>query len=167
MSTRVVQEYAVRPELDLLNRLSDGYTPRDFAIRFWDGTIAGPDPGQEARFTLVLNHQGALRRMLWPFRQKYALGEAYIYGDFDVEGDLSAFILLLKHWIEKKWTWREKVGLLKQVLSLPGGGPPHSDQHAARVSGRRHSLERDQQAITYHFDLSNDFFELWLDKRMV
>jgi len=167
MSTRVVQEYAVRPEQGLLNRLSDGYTPRDFAIRFWDGTIAGPDPGQEARFTLVLNHEGALRRMLSPFHQKYALGEAYIFGDFDVEGDLSAFILLLKHWIEKKWTWREKVGLLKQVLSLPGGGPRHSDLHAARLSGRRHSLERDRQAITYHFDLSNDFFELWLDKRMV
>ena len=117
MSVSVAQE----PALSLLYQLSEGYEPRDFAIRFWDGTTTGPDSGQEARFTVVLNHPGALRRMLWPFNQKYALGEAYIYGDFDVDGDLSAFILLLKHWIEKKWTARQKLSLLKSVLALPGG----------------------------------------------
>lgn len=166
MSVSVAQEPALRPELSLLYQLSEGYEPRDFAIRFWDGTTAGPDSGQEARFTVVLNHPGALRRMLWPFNQKYALGEAFIYGDFDVDGDLSAFLLLLKHWIEKKWTARQKLSLLKSVLALPGGGPSHKDKHRARMSGKVHSPERDQQAITYHFDLSNDFFELWLDKRM-
>ena len=64
MSLGVAQESAVRPELALLYQLSEGYTPRDFAIRFWDGTVAGPDSGHEARFTIVLNHPGALRRML-------------------------------------------------------------------------------------------------------
>ena len=37
----------------------------------------------------------------------------------------------------------------------------------ARVSGRRFSLERDRKAVTYHYDSSNEFFSLYLDRRMV
>src|SRR6266571_544064 len=100
MSLAVALPPAIQPALKLLNLLTASYGPRDFALRFWDGTVSGPSPGQPHRFTLVLNHAGALRRMLSPFRRGYALGEAYIYGDFDVEGDLSAFIGLLKHWVD-------------------------------------------------------------------
>jgi cyclopropane-fatty-acyl-phospholipid synthase len=28
-------------------------------------------------------------------------------------------------------------------------------------------VERDRQAVTYHYDVSNDFYALWLDRRMV
>jgi cyclopropane-fatty-acyl-phospholipid synthase len=35
------------------------------------------------------------------------------------------------------------------------------------VSGELHSLERDRQAVTYHYNVSNDFYALWLDQRMV
>jgi cyclopropane-fatty-acyl-phospholipid synthase len=30
-----------------------------------------------------------------------------------------------------------------------------------------HSIERDRQAVTYHYDVSNDFYRLWLDQRMI
>src|SRR3990172_1355570 len=59
-------------------------SPRNFGVRLWDqGEL--PASGQPA-FTLVLNHPGALRRMFSP-PIELSLGEAYIYGDFDVEGD--------------------------------------------------------------------------------
>jgi cyclopropane-fatty-acyl-phospholipid synthase len=35
------------------------------------------------------------------------------------------------------------------------------------MQGLRHSRSRDRQAVTYHYDLSNDFYSLWLDDRMV
>jgi cyclopropane fatty-acyl-phospholipid synthase-like methyltransferase len=35
------------------------------------------------------------------------------------------------------------------------------------LSGEQHSIERDRQAITYHYDVSNDFYALWLDQQMV
>ena len=35
------------------------------------------------------------------------------------------------------------------------------------LRGRRHSIERDRQAVRYHYDVSNDFYALWLDRRMV
>ena len=37
----------------------------------------------------------------------------------------------------------------------------------AELSGEVHSIERDRQAVTYHYDVSNDFYALWLDEQMV
>ncbi len=28
-------------------------------------------------------------------------------------------------------------------------------------------MGRDRQAVTYHYDMSNEFYSLWLDERMV
>jgi cyclopropane-fatty-acyl-phospholipid synthase len=32
---------------------------------------------------------------------------------------------------------------------------------------KKHSLARDRRAVTFHYDVSNDFYRLWLDRRMV
>src|SRR5262249_30932504 len=37
----------------------------------------------------------------------------------------------------------------------------------ATMSGEIHSLERDLKAVTFHYNVSNDFYSLWLDRRMV
>ena len=71
-----------------------GPSGRPFALRFWDGTVEDPKASYESRFTLVLKRPGALRRMLLP-PTDLALGEAYLHGDFDVEGkDWSATLRL-------------------------------------------------------------------------
>jgi cyclopropane-fatty-acyl-phospholipid synthase len=36
-----------------------------------------------------------------------------------------------------------------------------------KLSGAQHSKERDRAAVQYHYDVGNDFYALWLDKRMV
>ena len=40
-------------------------------------------------------------------------------------------------------------------------------RQAANLHGKVHSLDRDRQAVTYHYDVSNDFYQLFLDSRMV
>lgn len=35
------------------------------------------------------------------------------------------------------------------------------------MQGQQHSIERDRQAISYHYDVSNEFYKLWLDERLV
>jgi cyclopropane-fatty-acyl-phospholipid synthase len=35
------------------------------------------------------------------------------------------------------------------------------------MTGRKHSRQRDQQAISHHYDVSNDFYRLWLDRQLV
>jgi cyclopropane-fatty-acyl-phospholipid synthase len=142
------------------------YHPRDFAVRLWDGTTWGAEPGQPARFTLVLNHPGALRKMLLP-PMELALGEAYIYGDFDVEGDMEGVYLLGDHYRRRPRDLAERFKHAGWLLSLPRRGRGASGRRAARQRGALHSRERDQQAVSYHYDTSNEFFSLWLDERMV
>ncbi len=86
---------AVQQCLHVLQRLTGLVRPADFSVRFWDGTAWEPENGAPPRFTLVLQHAGALRKMFWP-PSDLAIGEAYIYDDIDVEGDLQAFFAFLK-----------------------------------------------------------------------
>src|SRR5271169_6051381 len=72
---------------ELLETLLANYPRRDFQVRLWDGTTWGAE--KQPRFTLVVKNAGALRAMfLSP--SELNLGEAYIYDDFDIEGDIEA-----------------------------------------------------------------------------
>ncbi|MGH2949276.1 MAG: class I SAM-dependent methyltransferase, partial [Solirubrobacteraceae bacterium] len=44
--------------------------------------------------------------------------------------------------------------------------PPPVPAAELRPRGRRHSLERDRRSVRHHYDLSNDFFALFLDASM-
>jgi hypothetical protein len=57
--------------------------PRAFTLRLWDGTELPAD--RDPAFWLILNHPGALRRMFTP-PIELSVGEAFIYGDFNVDG---------------------------------------------------------------------------------
>ena len=55
----------IRASYSFLEAVLSTYHPRNFAVRFWDGSTLEAEPWQETRFTLVLNHPGTLRRMFW------------------------------------------------------------------------------------------------------
>ena len=151
--------------LEILDELLDGY-PCDFGVLLWNGARRDADPGLPERFTLVLRHPGALRAMLWP-PSRLALAEAYIYDDFDVEGDIHAVFPLGDQLLSKRRSVAERLRLARALRSLPSERQPRLGRGPARVSGRRFSLERDRKAVTYHYDSSNEFFSLYLDRRMV
>ena len=44
--------------------------------------------------------------------------------------------------------------------------PPRIPASELRPRGRRHSRERDERAVRHHYDVSNDFFGLFLDESM-
>ncbi|MGA8209966.1 MAG: cyclopropane-fatty-acyl-phospholipid synthase family protein, partial [Nocardioidaceae bacterium] len=46
------------------------------------------------------------------------------------------------------------------------GRPPAAPASQAHLRGRLHSLSRDRDAISHHYDLSNDFYALILDPHM-
>jgi len=156
---------AASASLALLDELLENY-PRDFGVVLWDGTHRGPDPGFPERFTFVLKHRGALRALLWP-PSRLAMAEAYIYDDVDIEGDIHGVFPLGEHLVGSPRSLAERVRLARTVLSLPSERRPRLGRGPARVDGRRFSLERDRRAVTYHYDLSNEFFSLYLDRRMV
>jgi cyclopropane-fatty-acyl-phospholipid synthase len=155
--------------LSVLESLLGDYRPRDFVVRLWDGTVWDAEPGQPARFAVVLEHPGALRQMFWP-PGELSLAEAYVHGDFDIEGRIEAVFGLADHLIGRRRGASERLRYARMILSLPGarrGDRPQAGREAARLRGARHSRARDRRAVTYHYDLSNEFYALWLDERMV
>ena len=163
-----LREFAIT--LAVLDRIFARYGPRDFAIRLWDGTAVPPDAGMEAAFTLVLNTPGALRRMLLP-PNELALGEAYLDGDWDLEGDILAAMRVGDLFEEMALGVGDIAGIARQVMALPKepAEPAHEETdggHRAELSGTEHSKERDRKATGHHYDVGNDFFALFLDRRM-
>jgi len=160
------QDTGVQTTLALLEELLGDFAPRDFAVHLWEGTTWGPAQGHPARFTLVLKHSGALRRMFWP-PNGYGLPEAYIYDDFDVEGDCHAFFDVLTYLMNRPLGLWQRLHLAYDLWCLPSETRPRHGRGPVHLSGRPHSPERDRQATGYHYDVSNDFYQLWLDRRMV
>lgn len=159
--------------LDVLNRVLAGYGSRDFALRLWDGTTVPPDPGRECKFTLALNQPGMLRRTLFP-PNELALGEAYLDGDFEIEGDIVEAMRLSDAFERLSMGPISLLGITRQVMALPKGDSltdSNNDREQSlrrlRLRGPEHSRERDRKAVTYHYDVGNEFFKLFLDRRMV
>jgi cyclopropane-fatty-acyl-phospholipid synthase len=153
--------------LSFFQQLLAGERMPDFAIRLWEGTTWISHPDREARFTLVINHPGALRRLFWAPNQ-LTLGKAYIYGDYDVEGDIVEAINLASHLCDLKLSVMDKLRFGRVFLGLARESRPlRAARKEAHLKGKLHSPERDAKAISYHYNVSNDFYRLWLDEKMV
>jgi cyclopropane-fatty-acyl-phospholipid synthase len=164
-SARATAPSRADPGLGVMRDLFAEYHPRDFDVRLWDGTV-WPAETDETRFTLVLNHRGAVRSLLWPPSQ-LTMAEAYIYDDVDIEGDIHGVFPLADHLlVDRDWTLPERLRLGRRLLALPAERRSRKSR-AASLRGRRFSLARDRQAVSYHYDRSNEFFSLYLDSRMV
>jgi cyclopropane-fatty-acyl-phospholipid synthase len=155
-----------RLTLDLLNQLFDRQALKNVGFRLWDGT-KWPDDAPKPT-TIVLNHPGTLRHMFRDTRSDLSTGEAYIYNDFDIEGDIDAVFPLAESLTQHKHGLAERLNLGLKLMQLPGEKEkPHAGRQAANLKGLRHSIERDRQAVSYHYNVSNDFYSLFLDKNLV
>jgi cyclopropane-fatty-acyl-phospholipid synthase len=150
----------------LLRAAFEDYAGNDFSVRLWDGSIWQAKPGCAGCFTLVLRHPGSLRRMLWPGNQ-LTISEAYLYDDFDIEGDIEALFEPADHFLAMQVSVMARLRYAKTLLSLPAGRRRPPLRPGPKLKGRRHSKERDRRAVSYHYDFSNEFYRLWLDRQMV
>jgi cyclopropane-fatty-acyl-phospholipid synthase len=139
-------------------------------VRLWDGTIERGTAGGEKRFTMVIRQPGALRRMFLP-PTEMALGEAYLRDDFDIEGDIEAATGMAESIAGRLNSPLVLARLIMHLASLPAQEVPPvpalQDRAATDLAGKKHSLERDATAVRHHYDVGNDFYALWLDRRMV
>ena len=165
MHANVVADQGVQITLDTLELLFKGDAARKVGVRLWDGTHWPDDEPRPA--TLVLKHPGALRAMLLPGTE-VGLGEAYLYDDFDIEGNIESVFGLADTLTGMAPDWRTKLHVGTSLARLPAGERKRQTRRGpARLRGNVHSVERDRQAVTYHYNVSNDFYALWLDQRMV
>ncbi|MFE9435754.1 class I SAM-dependent methyltransferase [Streptomyces sp. NPDC006640] len=147
--------------------------PLPLRIRAWDGSEAGP-PGAPA---LVVRNRRALRRLLWK-PGELGLARAWVSGDLEVEGDLYT---ALGHISGLVWERGEDARGLGEALRDPEvraavrglvklAGPPLPPAPPAEEMRRRrhlHTKRSDRRAISHHYDVGNDFYEIVLGPSMV
>lgn len=134
----------------------------DFDIRLWDGTIR---PSKTARrdFVFCVNSPGALRNA---FASPVDLnaGTAFIDGSLDIEGDVCAALALMNATnTERSPLQTAHIALL--LAKLPR--EPRPEAAHAQLNGKKHSLQRDRAAISYHYDHPVDFYGSFLDRDLV
>ena len=152
--------------LAFLQEVLGNFHPRDFSFRLWDGSVWDAEPGEPSRFTMVLRNPGAFRTMFWS-PSELALGEAYLHDDIDIEGNLESAFLLADQLLHFRLGLSERLRFARVLLAVPSSGRHRGTRPTERLRGPVHSMRRDRQAVTYHYDVSNAFYSLWLDKRMV
>ncbi len=155
------REDTVALSIEFLEHLFADYSKRDFRVHFWDGSSWGT--ASNPPFTLKLNHPGALRTMFLS-ASELSLGEAYIYRDLEVEGDLEAAFELSDYLLAEDRSLAHRLHLGTILGRLPAQGRPRPVRH---LHGLKHSKARDREAVTYHYDLPPQFFASFLDKRLV
>ena len=143
---------------------------RSFPIRYWDGVAEGTASGV-APFTMVIHRAGGLRRMLLP-PSELTIIEALLAGDVDLEGDIEAAMGMGDAINARLRSPGTLFALLRHLRALPRHDAGASvrelrAEHTVGRAGARHVPERDRQAIRYHYDVGNDFYSLWLDRRML
>ena len=157
----------VRRSNAVLEALFGSPSQRSFNVRYWDGTLERG--GQDARFTVVINRAGALRRMLLP-PTEISLVRSYITSDIDVEGDLQEIVPLAEAIRARLRSFGAVAKLVRLVLALPRDRASEGmTAHRYSTSEIPHKTDRhsDEAAIRFHYDVGNDFYSLWLDERML
>ncbi len=138
---------------------------RPFTLEFWDGTRVPPTgDGGGPTFT-VRSPAAAAHALMAP--GQLGLGRAYVAGELEVD-DIDATIKLLNEWKPPALDGADKRALLLGAVRAAGvTKPPPRPAAELRPSGKRHSKERDARAVRHHYDVSNEYFELFLGPSMV
>lgn len=132
-------------------------------VKFWDGSSIG-DP--DAKASAVFHSPDAVRHILWS-PGELGLARAYVVGEIDFEGDIYYALSHLTGVQPKIGSLGLKslVSAARGAVSLGGvGRRPEIPVEENRPAGRVHSIWRDAKAISHHYDVSNEFYSLFLGK---
>jgi len=129
-----------------------------------DGTALRSVP--EPTATIILREPGVLKALLSRSSDLEA-GEAILRGDILVEGDAESVFAAMDT-VAAARSPREFPAILALAMRLPNthAHEKPGSRGRAKLRGRLHSLERDRAAISYHYDVSNEFYALWLDRNL-
>ena len=124
------------------------HLPVTLALELPGGERMGPQP---ADAVLTFRSVGALAALA--AQQLGAVAQAIVEGEVQLQGSVRA--------------------LMQAATGFLPVDPAHAETAAWRRllawarSRRRHSPDRDAEQVQFHYDLSDDFYALWLDPRRV
>jgi cyclopropane-fatty-acyl-phospholipid synthase len=147
----------------LRRELARALPERPFGVRFWDGSELDPTVADGPVFTV--RSPTAIAHLLRAPGQ-LGLGRAYAAGELEAD-DLDRVIGLLDSFHAPPIDRATRARLALAAVRACGlTRPPRIPASELRPRGRRHSRERDERAVRHHYDVSNEFFALFLDDSM-
>ena len=149
---------------------------RDFdgglRIYLWDGSEVhvGRDP---PAFSLTFRSTKAFQELILSC-DPLCLAESYFRGLLDIDGDLYSALKLRHHLTSLQLSLIEKVSLAAKAFRInlgktasDGSDAPKWAKTLAQKLGISPSKKLNRDAISFHYDVSNEFYALWLDEQMV
>ena len=115
------------------------FKDESFCVKLWDNDEIKVGEN-EPLFKIILKKHIPKKDILTS--TTLAFGEAYMNGDLEVEGD---FLLMLNTVLK-----------YKEKFSTDFKGLP-------KIFSNLVSTKKQKEEVTYHYDIGNDFYKLWLD----
>ncbi|MCK9295089.1 MAG: cyclopropane-fatty-acyl-phospholipid synthase family protein [Desulfobulbaceae bacterium] len=131
---------------EIFSSIFTGNSHANFKAVFWDGSSLRFGSGQD--FTIHFKTKEALKSLFADVSMGF--GEGYMNGDIEVEGDLRQ-VTLLAYQTQPLQAVTMRVLYNLAMLHLK----------------QRNTLRRDKTHIASHYDIGDDFYRLWLDRKMI
>lgn len=119
-----------------------------FKLRLWDGTEA--TVGEDPKCTLIFRDEATFSHLIRT-QDSYQFCVAFVEDRFDIEGDMFAALRL------RRALKDVDPGFVKKLQVLWKLGLVRS----------RHTTAQDKKNVQAHYDVSNDFYKLFLDKSVM
>lgn len=157
----------IAPTVAFMEYLLSGYTGANFTVQLWEGTTVSARKDAAPAFHVTINDPGVIRDMFFP-PGELKTTESFFSGRIDITGDLICAIESAQTMLLPKLNLPSLFKMLRLVMALPSaGGRTSTPRYVAAERGQEHSLQRDKESVSFHYDVSNDFYSLWLDPRLV
>ena len=131
------------------------------SVRLWNGETVIGKPGNPT--TLIIRNPAVLRKLVVG-QDLLTLGEAFLIGDVDVDGPIEEVFELVDSL--QQHSPRLRLHWLAGLKTL--GLPAHYHAKETRKSRAKRAMRHNSRAsIGHHYDVSNEFYRLWLDPEMV
>ena len=154
---------------DLLHTVTDGEIP--MRVEAFDGSVAG---SSDRGLTLRLHNERGLRYLITA-PGDLGLARAYVSGDLELvgapPGDPYLALQALTQWRFQRPRVAQLPGFLQEIgfrRLIPPEPPAQEALPRVRraFEGMRHSRKRDGEAISKHYDVSNEFYGYVLGRSM-
>ena len=148
----------------MLSALLAGEPP--VRIEFWDGSAVGVEDGPG---TLRMTSPDAMRRIMWS-PDELGFARAFVFGDIEVEGPVADVLIALQKGSiadgKVAIAAAPKVLAAARELGVMKGPRPEPPPEELIPRGIRHSVRRDKETVSHHYDVGNDFYRLVLGPSM-
>jgi len=131
----------------LLGRMLESLGNPPLKLVLWDGQEISPQ-GNSAAMCILIRDRGALMKLV--ANPEYWLGEMYTTGRIDVQGNLVDVLETIYRFLPRNNHGKKRHGLLTSLNIREGNTPSIAVRN-----------------VHHHYDIGNDFYKLWLDRRMV